>query len=181
VARYNSQIRGLQKGAVGVIIRAARRADVPAILAIYNDAVLNTTASADYEPRTLESRLAWFDAHAEAGYPVFVAVKNGKVAGWSALSRYRERVGYRFTVENSIYVDAGERGSGIGRQLMRPLVEAAQAMGMHTILAVISADNEASIRLHRAFGFEEVGRVREVIYKFETWIDVIFMQKMLSR
>jgi len=88
-------------------IRPATREDLPGILEIYNDAVLNTTATYDYEPRTLEHRIAWFEDHAKENYPVFVAVEEaGRVAGWSSLSQFHARVGYRFTAENSVYVAA---------------------------------------------------------------------------
>ena len=108
-------------------IHSATPADIPAILDIYNEAVLNTTATYDYEPDTLESRTAWFEAHDEEDLPVFVARDvAGKVVGWSSLSTFRSRPGYRFTVENSIYVAAGHRGQGIGKLLLPPLVTAAR-------------------------------------------------------
>src|SRR5437868_13398399 len=117
-------------------IRSATRADVPAILEIYNDAVLNTTASADYEPRSLASRYDWFDEHAREGYAIFVAESaDGMVVGWSSLSQYKERFGYRFSTENSIYIHPAWRGLGVGKLLMPPLIQTAPAMGKHAILA----------------------------------------------
>ena len=99
-------------------VRPATREDLPAILEIYNEAVLTTTASYDYEPRTLEHRIAWFEDHARGNFPVFVAVNaDGRVAGWSSLSRFHDRMGYRFTTENSIYVAADQRGRGVGKLL----------------------------------------------------------------
>jgi len=160
-------------------IRPATRADLPAILEIYNEAVLNTTASYDYEPRTLEHRTAWFEDHQKTNLPVFVAEDaSGRIAGWSALNRYHERVGYRFTAENSVYVAADQRGRGIGKLLLAPLIPAARERGLHAIIAAIDAANEASIRLHAAFGFERVGHFKQVGHKFGRWLDVIYMEKL---
>jgi phosphinothricin acetyltransferase len=161
-------------------VRPATRADVPAILDIYNDAVLNTTASADYEPRSLQSRYDWFDEHKLDGYPIFVATNEaGEVVGWSSLSRYKERIGYRYTTENSIYIHPQWRGKGIGKLLMPPLIEGARTMGLHAIVAGISADNTASMNLHALFGFVEVAHYKETIYKFGQWLDVVYMEKLL--
>ena len=161
-------------------IRRATRADVPALLAIYNEAVLNTTATADYEPRSLESRYEWFDEHAREGYPILVArdAQCG-VVGWSSLSRYKERIGYRFTAESSIYIHRDWRGRGIGKQLMLPLIEAARAMGLHAIVAGVSGDNEASLKLHAGLGFEKVAHYRETIWKFGKWLDVVYFEMIL--
>src|SRR5689334_5665161 len=144
-------------------VRAAVEADLPAILEIYNDAVLTTTASYDYEPRTLEHRRQWFAERQRDGYAVFVAVdSDGRVVGWSALNPYHARVGYRFTAENSVYVAADQRGRGEGKLLLAPLLDAARARGLRAIIAAIDASNEVSIRLHAAFGFEQVGHFKQV-------------------
>jgi phosphinothricin acetyltransferase len=167
-------------GSNGLLIRRARHADLSGILEIYNEAVLNTTASYDYEPRTLEHRIAWFEEHVKDDLAVFVAVTVGdQVVGWSALNRFHNRVGYQFTAENSIYVAADERGRGIGKQLMSPLIEAAKARSIHAILAAIDASNEASVRLHAGFGFQKVACLKEVGYKFGRWLDVIYMERLL--
>jgi L-amino acid N-acyltransferase YncA len=162
-------------------IRPAIHADLRAILEIYNDAVLNTTASYDYEPRTLEHRIAWFEDHERSHLPVFVAVdESGRVVGWSALNRYHDRMGYRYTTENSVYVAADQRGKGLGKLLLAPLVESARKSGMHAIIAAIDASNEASIRLHAAFGFEHVGLFKQVGYKFGRWLDVAYMELLVQ-
>ncbi|MHB8522625.1 MAG: GNAT family N-acetyltransferase [Limisphaerales bacterium] len=161
-------------------VRHATRADLSGILEIYNEAVLNTTASYDYEPRTLEHRSAWLDDHVRSNYPVFVAVDgHGRVVGWSALNRFHDRAGYRFTTENSVYVAVDQRGRGIGTLLMPPLIEGARGLGLHAILAVIDATNEPSIRLHARFRFERVGCFKEVGYKFGRWLDVVYMELLL--
>ncbi len=163
-------------------IRPATPDDLPAILDIYNEAVLNTTASYDYAPRTLEHRTAWFEEHSKHDYPIFVASNNeGRVIGWSSLSRFHDRMGYRFTSENSVYVAADQRGRGVGKLLMPPLIDRARQRGFHAIIGVIDAANEASIRLHASFGFERVGLFKEVGFKFGRWLDVAYMQLLLPR
>ncbi|MBN8280715.1 MAG: N-acetyltransferase [Gammaproteobacteria bacterium] len=161
------------------LIRRARREDCPGILAIYNEAVLTTTASYDVEPRTLEHRLAWFDDHQRHDYAVFVAEEGGELTGWSSLSRYHDRHGYRFTCENSVYVAARHRGRGLGARLLAPLIDAARDRGLHSIIAVIDASNDASLRLHLRFGFEKVGHFREVGHKFGRWLDVAYLQRLV--
>lgn len=162
-------------------VRNATRADVPVILEIYSDAVLHTTASAEYEPPSLESRYEWFDTHAREGYPIFVATNGagGEVVGWSSLSRHKERYGYRFSTELSIYVHPQWQRQGVGKLLMPPLIEAARGMGMHALIGGITADNAASLNLHASFGFEKVAHYKETIYKFGQWLDVVYMEKLL--
>jgi phosphinothricin acetyltransferase len=164
----------------GIVVRRATHADLNSILEIYNETVLNTTASYDYEPRTLEHRIAWFEEHVKDDLAVFVAATaRGQIVGWSALNRFHNRIGYQFTAENSIYVAAGARGQGIGKQLMPPLLDAAKARSVHAILAAIDASNEASVRLHARFGFQKVAYLKEVGFKFGRWLDVIYMERLL--
>jgi phosphinothricin acetyltransferase len=165
-----------------MLVRLAHREDVRGILEIYNDAVLNTTASYDYEPSTLDARLAWYDAHVRGHYPIYVAEDEcGTVVGWSSLSEFRSRVGYRYTAENSVYVAADCRGRGIGKLLMPPLINAACAMGLRAIIAAIDAENTVSLRLHVSFGFERVAHLRQVGYKFDRWLDVVYMELLLPQ
>jgi L-amino acid N-acyltransferase YncA len=160
-----------------MIVRPATREDLSGILDIYNDAVLNTTATYDYETRTLEHRVAWFDDHVKSNYPVFVAANDlGLIVGWSSLNRYHDRAGYRFTTENSVYVAADQRGQGIGKLLMPPLIQGARERGLHAIIGAIDAQNEASIRLHARFGFQKVGCFKQVGFKFGRWLDVVYME-----
>ena len=163
-------------------IRPATHADLPGILEIYNDAVLHTTATYDYEPRTLEHRQQWFEERQRDGYPVLVAADaSGRVGGWSALNPFHARIGYRFTSENSVYVAADLRGQGLGKLLLAPLLEAAKARGLHAIIAAIDAANEPSLRLHAAFGFEKVGHFKQTGFKFGRWLDVVYMEKLLEQ
>jgi phosphinothricin acetyltransferase len=165
-------------------IRPATFGDLPGIRDIYNDAVLTTTATYDEQPETLGDRLRWFEKHLAADLPVFVAVerrRKPRVVGWSAVSEFRSRIGYRFTVENSVYVAADRRGQGLGARLLAALIDATRQRGYHAIVAGIDSDSQASIRLHAAFGFVEVARFREVGYKFGRWLDVVFMELLLQQ
>ena len=161
------------------VVRTAREADVPAILDIYNWAILNTTATFDIEPQTLEEKMAWFRETTHP-YAVLVAARGDEVLGWASLRPFRAKAAYRFTVENSVYVHQDCLGQGIGTLLMRHLMEVAAASGFHSIIAGIASPNPASVRLHERFGFVLAGVEREVGYKFERWIDVAWMQKMLA-
>jgi L-amino acid N-acyltransferase len=155
--------------------------DIPAILDIYNDAVLNTTASWDYEPATLSHRTQWFEQHQQQGFPVLVAqTETNRVVGWGALSKFRDKIGYQYTVEHSVYIASGWRGQGIGRGIVQALVDEASRMGKHVILGGVEKSNEASLRLHRGLGFEEVAHFRQVGYKFDQWLDLVFLQKILK-
>lgn len=162
-----------------VRIRAATHDDVPAINDIYNFHVLHGTGTFDTEPVPLEQRRRWFEVHGEA-YPVLVGETGLEVVGWASLSPYHARPAYQYTVENSVYVREDWRGKGIGASLMRPLMEHAEQLGYHSIMALIGdAGNEASIRLHVRLGFVHVGVEREVGYKFDRWLDVVLMQWLI--
>jgi phosphinothricin acetyltransferase len=164
-----------------VLIRPAARHDLKSILEIYNDAVLNTTASADYEPQTMSQRIQWYESRKKMGFPMFVAEAPGRrVVGWASLSPYHTRPGYRFTAENSVYIAADWRGRGIGRHLMIRVIESAREIGLHAIVASIEATSEASIRLHASLGFEQRGHLRELIHKFDRWLDVVYMELVLD-
>lgn len=162
-----------------ISIRNATENDLPQILDIYNDAILNTTAVYDYEPHTLTMRAQWFETKQQQGFPVFVAEDNNEILGFSSIGPFRAWAAYKYSVENSIYVKDGQRGKGIGKLLMQPLIDAAKEMKLHTIIAGIDADNKLSIEFHKQFGFEEVGSFKEVGYKFERWLDLVFMQLII--
>lgn len=163
-----------------ISIRNASEDDLPAILAIVNDVIRTTTAVYDYEPHTLEMRQQWFHAKVAADWSVFVADDNGAVAGFSSIGPFRQWPAYKYSVENSIYVAADRRGHGVGKLLLSAVVDAARAKDMHTVIAGVDADNEASRRLHRSFGFEEVAHFKQVGYKFNRWLDLVFLQLMLD-
>lgn len=163
-----------------ITIRPAREADLPEILEIYNHVILHTTAVYAYEPHTLAMRKDWFESKVRDGYPLFAAEDGGRVVGLSTYGPFRAWPAYKYTVENSVYVAADQRGKGIARLLMLPLIDAARVRGYHAIIASIDAANEASLRLHRSFGFEEVAHFREVGYKFGRWLDLKFMELLLD-
>ena len=160
-------------------IREVVENDLPQILEIYNEVIKNTTAVYDYEPHTLEMRKQWFETKKEQGFPVFVAEENGKILGLSSIGTFRTWAAYKYSVENSVYVAAEVRGKGIGKLLIPPLIEAAGKMNMHTIIASVDASNDASLRLHKSFGFEEVAHFKEVGWKFGRWLDLKFLQLMV--
>ena len=162
-----------------IIIRSAEENDLPAILDIYNEAILYTTAVYDYRPHAMEMRKQWFDAKKQQGFPVFVAEEEGTVIGFSSIGPFRAWEAYKYTVENSVYVKDGNRGKGVGKLLMEPLIKAARELGMHTIVSGVDATNESSIRLHEYFGFKEVAHFKEVGWKFDRWLDLKFLQLVL--
>ena len=163
-----------------IAIRQATEQDLPAILAIYNDAIRTTTAVYDYQPHTLAMQQTWYEAKVAGGWPVFVADDASMVVGFSSLGPFRAWAAYKYTVENSVYVATDRRGHGIGKLLLPPLIDAARRMEMHAIIAGIDAANVASYRLHQSFGFVEVAHFREVGYKFGRWLDLKFLELLLA-
>jgi len=161
-------------------IRLAEPSDLPQILGIYNDIILNTTAVYEYVPHTLEMREIWFQTLRELELPVFVAEDGDRIVGFASLSPFRKWGAYKYSVENSIYIAADRRGTGIGTQLLPRLIDAARARGMHTIVAGIDTTNQSSLRLHERFGFREVANFRQVGFKFGRWLDLKFLQLMLE-
>lgn len=162
-----------------ITVRLATESDLPQILSIYNEIIATTTAVYEYLPHTLEMRQAWYRGLRELNLPVYVALESDRIIGFSALSPFRKWGAYKYSVENSVYVASASRGRGVGKLLLAPLIEAAIERGLHTIVAGIDVGNEASIRLHRNFGFEEVAHFRQVGFKFGRWLDLKFMQRML--
>jgi L-amino acid N-acyltransferase YncA len=161
-----------------VAIRPAEDGDLPAILAIYNDAVAHTTAVYDYAPRSLAAQREWFAAKQAAGWPVIVAETGGGAIGFASYGPFRPWPAYLHTVENSIYVAPGARGRGIGGALLERLIAAAREQPIHAMVAGIDAANEPSLRLHARFGFERVGHFRQVGWKFERWLDLVFLERL---
>ncbi|HET7628216.1 MAG TPA: GNAT family N-acetyltransferase [Bacillales bacterium] len=161
-------------------IRTARAADLPGILAIYNEVVQHSTATFDLEPQTVEERRAWFDAFDDR-HPFLVAVDDdGTIAGYSYLSVFRGWPAYAGTAESSVYVHKDYQGRGLAERLMLELLGAAKTLGYHVIVAGISNDSLPSAALHRKLGFEKVGCFKEVGWKFGEWQDVCFYQLTLE-
>jgi L-amino acid N-acyltransferase YncA len=161
-----------------ITIRPATVDDCSAINDIYNHYVLTDTCTYQTEPDTLVARRTWFAQHGGA-HPVLVAEQHGQVVAWGALSAFHPRFGYRFSVEDSVYVHRDCLRRGLGRALLSELLPLARGLGHHTVIALISADKAGSITLHEQFGFRRTAVLREVGYKFDTWLDVAFLQLML--
>jgi phosphinothricin acetyltransferase len=162
------------------IVRDATDADLVAIRDIYNDAVEHTTAIWNEVLVDVDNRREWLAARVARGYPVIVAERDGKVAGYASFGDWRAFDGYRHTVEHSIYVDKNARGGGIGETLMRALIERARALDIHVMIASIEAQNAPSIRLHEKLGFRTVGTFKEVGTKFGRWLDLTCMERHID-
>jgi L-amino acid N-acyltransferase len=165
---------------MNIEIRPAGSDDLDAMLAIYNDAIINTTAVYDYRPRTADAQRQWFETKQAQRLPVFVAYDAATIIGFGSFGPFRSWPAYQYTVENSLYVGSAFRRKGAGTALLASLVTAAQTAGFHAMVAGIDATNEASLALHRKAGFEPVAHFREVGWKFERWLDLVFMEKMLG-
>jgi L-amino acid N-acyltransferase len=160
-------------------VRAATHSDAESIRTIYNYEVLHTTATFDLVPRSLEEQEAWLSARSGAFTALVAAGEQDEVLGFTSLSAYKDRAGYRTSVEDSIYVSRDALGRGIGRLLLTSVLDVAEAHGFHSVLARIEASGTASRGLHAACGFHLVGIEREVGRKFGRWRDVALMQCLL--
>jgi len=149
-------------------IRPAADTDLEAMNAIYNREVREGIATWELDEWSSEQRLDWFRAR-DQQEPVLVAEQDRKVIGFAYLSAYRGRRGYRFTREDTIWINPAYHRQGVGRALIAALIEAARALDVHVIVAVIDEDNPGSIALHRGFGFQQVGNERETGHKFGQW------------
>ncbi|WP_138479048.1 GNAT family N-acetyltransferase [Dyadobacter bucti] len=163
-----------------LIIRSATPKDLPALLEIINHAILNTTAIYDYEPREYDQQKAWLDQMFNDGMPVVVAEVDGEVIGYGSYNMFRPKIGYKFSVEHSIYLNEKSRGMGVGSRILESLIQRARESGIHTMIAGIDAANRGSIEFHKKYGFIEKGYLKEVGYKFDQWLDLVFMQLLLD-
>lgn len=161
-----------------VTIRRAVLADAAAIAAIYNEAISTTTATFDTEPKSVDERTQWLQSHDER-HPVLVAVLDGQVVGWAALTRWSERPAYDDTAETSFYVASAHRGRGIGRQLKEAIIEEARDLRYHTLIARVAEGSRESLHLNEDAGFVHVGTLKQVGRKFGRLLDVHILQKML--
>jgi phosphinothricin acetyltransferase len=161
-------------------LRLARADDLPAINDIYNYYVPRSTCTYQLEPETLADRQAWFRQHLPDKYPVIVAEVDLQVAGWGSLSKFRERAAYAPTVEASVYIRHDRHRCGLGRLILCDLIERARAAGFPSLIGGASADQTASIALQESLGFRHIAHLHEVGYKFGRWLDVVYLQLMLS-
>jgi phosphinothricin acetyltransferase len=183
LGRVRSQ--AARPGSTGDVIhiRDAAEADLTAIRRLYNALIPTTTVAWRDEPASEGEMRTWFAGQREADHPVLVGEIGGEVVGYTAWTAFRggsRFPGYRATVELTIHVDGGHHGRGVGRQLLTALIDVARQRGIHVMVAGIDADNAASISLHEAMGFREVARMPEVGRKFDRWLDLILMQRILS-
>lgn len=160
-------------------LRLAATDDAEAIRTIYNLEVTTSTVTFDLVPRTLEDQRAW-QATRSGAHAVIVAEDGGEVVGFGSLSPWRDRPAYSTTVEDSIYIRRDRHGQGVGKALLTELIDTATAHGFHACMARIVGGHEASIALHRSCGFDVVGTEREVGRKFNRWLDVVLMERMLT-
>jgi L-amino acid N-acyltransferase YncA len=164
----------------GVIVRDAGETDLPAILEIYNAAVLNETSIWNDDISDLKERHSWWQARTARGFPVYVADVDGVVSGYGTFDEFRPHQGYRFTVEHSIYVSSTVQRRGIGSVLLTRLIAEARRTNKHAMVGGIASDNLASLALHQRFGFVETARMPQVGFKFGRWLDLVLMQKLLA-
>ncbi|HEY5665503.1 MAG TPA: GNAT family N-acetyltransferase [Gammaproteobacteria bacterium] len=162
-----------------VVIRRARLADAERLATIYNEAVMDTTATFDIEPKSVDDRRGWLAARGDR-HPVLVAELDGTVVGYASLTRWSARSAYDDSAETGVYVHSSHRGLGLGRRLYDEIIGEARQLRFHTLIARVTAESAASIRLNEAAGFVVVGTMREVGRKFGRWLDVVIMQKMLD-
>lgn len=151
-----------------------------AILDILNEAIVNTTALYDYEPRSLSQMQDWFKAKASGQFPVIGAVENNQLLGFASYGTFRAWPAFKYSVEHSVYVHNGHRRRGVGRSLLHQLIAAATEQQYHTLIGGIDADNTGSIALHEALGFHHAGTIRQAGFKFGRWLDLAFYQRLLE-
>ena len=163
-----------------IAIRPYQTQDTQAILDIINYNILHSTALYDYNIRTYEQQKAILDDKLSKNFPVIVAEADGQVVGFGMYSEFRFREAYKFTVEHSVYVANDYHGKGIGNLLLAELIALAKVQKLHTMIAVIDAENQGSVSFHEKFGFKTVGIIKESGYKFNRWLHSVFMQLILE-
>lgn len=154
--------------------------DTQAILDVINYNILNSTALYDYKIRTFEQQQNILEEKINKHFPVVVAELDGQVLGFGMYSEFRFREAYKFTVEHSVYVDESFHGKGIGKLLLQELITLAKKQKLHTMIAVIDSENQSSVEFHEKFGFKTVGIIKESGFKFDRWLDSVFMQLILE-
>jgi phosphinothricin acetyltransferase len=153
----------------------------PQILAIFNDAIANSTALYDYHPRPADSMAAWFAAKRQGNFPVLGALaESGEMMGFASYGVFRAWAAYKYSVEHSVYVAAAHRGHGVGKELLRRVIEEARRQDYHTLIGCIDSQNKVSIQMHHRMGFQHVGTLREVGFKFGGWLDLELHQLLLT-
>ena len=162
-------------------VQCTRERHGDAILDIFNDAILHSTALYDYKPRTAQNMDDWFAAKARGDFPVLgLENEDGSLAGFGSYGTFRAWPAYKYTVEHSVYVHPSQRGQGVGLALMRQLIAAARSQQYHVLIGGIDMENQASIALHTRLGFVHAGTIRQAGFKFGRWLDLGFYQLTLD-
>lgn len=162
-------------------IRNALITDLNSILEIVNREIIYGTAFWMTKVRTYDEQLVWFENHEKEGFPIFVAVnEQQKILGFATYGHFRAYDGYKHTVEHSVYLIPEAQGRGLGKKLMKHLMNYACQNNVHVMVAAITANNQASIRLHEWFGFKHAGILPQTGIKFEKWLDLLFMYKIIN-
>ena len=162
------------------IIRCDPAIHASAILSILNEAIANSTALYDYQPRTPAMMQAWFEAKTKGNFPVIGAVNDtGELLGFASYGTFRAWPAYKYSVEHSVYIDPRFRRQGVGRTLLLEVITAATAQDFHMLIGGIDAANTASIALHRSLGFSHCASIKEAGFKFGRWLDLEFYQQIL--
>ncbi|WP_070138195.1 GNAT family N-acetyltransferase [Crocinitomix algicola] len=163
-----------------VTLRQAKTQDLEAIRSIFNHAILNTTAVYTYNPFSTNDMDVWFQTKKEGNYPVVIAVNMAdNVIGFATYGAFRPHAAFQFTAEHSVYVHPNHQNKGVASSLLTKLIELAKANNIHSLVAGIDANNTSSISLHQKFGFEKAGIIKQSGFKFNQWLDLQFMQKIL--
>jgi phosphinothricin acetyltransferase len=157
--------------------RDAQLRDLDEITSIYNWAILNTTATFDNNPKSIDEQIEWFNDHGKKN-PIIVAELDKNIIGWASLSKWSGRCAYSDTAEISLYIKKDFIGKGFGKKLMKHIIKRGEAVDLHVLIARITEGNENSIHLHESFGFEHIGIMKEVGKKFGNLLDVYLMQKI---
>jgi L-amino acid N-acyltransferase YncA len=166
---------------ISSIVDCTFEAHAAAILDIFNEAIANSTALYEYRPRSLANLRGWFEAKSSERFPVLGAVDaSGHLLGFASYGTFRAKPAYKYTVEHSVYVQAAQRGQGVGRRLLEELIACARAQELHTLVGGIDSENRASIALHEALGFLHAGTIRQAGFKFGRWLDLAFYQLLLE-
>jgi len=161
-------------------IRDAVQADFDQITAIYNDVLTRSTAIYNDRRATVEERISWWRSRIAQGFPVLVAADGGQIAGFATFGDFRAWPGYRFTVEGTVHIHASDRSKGIGTQLLNAILARARTLGKHVMIAGVDSENTASLRFLERFGFERVGHLKEVGYKFDRFLDLVLLQYWIT-
>jgi len=163
------------------IIQCDPERHAAAILSIFNEAIVSSTALYDYKPRTAEMMQAWFEAKAKGNFPVLgVPGPGGELMGFASFGSFRAWPAYKYSVEHSVYVDARFRGRGVGRRLLAEVIATARSQDYHVLIGAIDAANQPSRALHERLGFTHCGTLRQVGFKFGRWLDLSFYQLILA-